>query len=239
MAAAPALRPDKPASLWDIETSLHSLVNTWQEASGPEEILQAEQEIKEWIEREIKKVSGIRSYLKFCAQMAAAAQAEMRVQAERMKLWEAREDRLKAFVMAVMENSGTKKLEGETGSLSIRKNGGREPLAVTDEALIPEEYFDTTVTLPARVWNRIAFEVGDDLLAGARVLRTRNNERIREALTARCEACEGSGQTGTIGTHEDGMHAVELTPCTVCGGSGKAGIPGARLLERGCRLQVS
>ena len=59
-------------SLFNIEAGLHELLEAWQEAASPEAIAAAEQTIQAYAEAEVRKVDGIRSYLKACEQQAEA-----------------------------------------------------------------------------------------------------------------------------------------------------------------------
>lgn len=151
-------------SLFDIESGLHELMTAWQEAETPEAVESAETAIRLYAEAEVRKVDGVRRYIKNCDAQAMAAKAEMNYQAQRVRAWEARRDRLKAFVFDVMKSFELKKLEGQTGALSIRVNGGVQPLVIEDVSQLPSGYFDIQVArIPAKDKIRAALEHGEEV----------------------------------------------------------------------------
>lgn len=170
-------------SLFDIERGLHDLMGAWQDASTPEEIESAEVAIRAYAELEVKRVDGIRRYLRACDAQAAAAKAEMVAQAQRVRMWEARRDRLKAFAFDAMQSFGVKKLEGTTGSLAIRGNGGKQCLTITDPSMVPDELCDVTVTMPWDTWQVLIEWTGVELKNDVRIgPRAPRNEAIRAEL---------------------------------------------------------
>lgn len=175
-------------SLFDIERGLHELMDAWQDARKPEEIQAAELALRNYAEAEVRKVDGIRRYLSACETQIHAAKSEMQAQAQRVRMWEARRDRLKSFCFDVMKGFGLKKLEGSTGSLAIRGNGGVEPLVVTDEFILPDDLRDAAIVLRLDLWKEICHQMRQELLerctAGQMLgeIKTPNNKRIREAL---------------------------------------------------------
>jgi hypothetical protein len=142
-------------SLMDIETDLHELFTHWQEAESPEEIAAAESSLMACAEAQCRKVDGVRKYWRFCDQMEAAAKAEAEAQRKRAQMWGARRDRLKAMVQYVMETFHVKRFEGNQGSLSLRGNGGRQPVEVSNPDLIPDEFIRVTVEMSGEVWEEI------------------------------------------------------------------------------------
>src|SRR5882757_1557114 len=127
-------------SLFSIESGLHELFDAWQNAETPEQLEAAEVAIRACAEAEVRKVDNIRRYWRACDQMAAAAKHEAATQTERARLWESRRDRLKAVVYAVMDQFGLKKLEGQTGQLLLKGNGGKQAVEIHDELLVPDEF---------------------------------------------------------------------------------------------------
>lgn len=229
-------------SLLGIENALHDLMCAWQEADTPEAMREAEQAIAEYAAQEVRKVDGIRAYLNLCESMAEAAKDEAAVQTARRAMWTARRDRLKAFCADVMTSIGKKRLDGLHGSLTLKGNGGVQPLMVTDESLLPDQYLNVTVKMPMVLWrdvlksaDRRAVQL---LCSPARYRETvePNNGEIRKALESRCEDCSGTGKRYQV---TDALELdQELVPCVSCGGSGKMSVPGARLLPRGESLVI-
>lgn len=220
-------------SLFDIERELHELLETWQSAETPEAISTAEQAIQAYAAAEVRKVDGIRRYINACSAQATAANQEAHVQVNRQHAWEARRDRLKAFCFDVMKSFGVKKLEGATGSLSIRGNGGVQPLVITDSALVPDELCTVTVTLPVDRWNATVAGMrkppfdAQPLHPSIQVApRVPSNSRIRAVLESPCDRCNGAPAVGS------------KDECQFCDGTGKTLVPGARLDPRGESLVV-
>lgn len=215
-------------SLFNIESGLHELLEAWQEATTPETLAAAEQAIQAYAQAEVRKVDGIRAYLKACDRQAAAAEDEARLQMQRAKAWIARRDRLKETVYAIMQTFGTRKIEGSTGTLQIKGNGGLAPLTITDASLVPDELCDATITMPVSVW----LEVGITIKPEQRVP---SNGRIRVALAQACPRCHGlpmcrDSQVG---------HGLQVDwICPACNGSKTASVAGARLESRGEHLEV-
>ncbi len=147
-------------SLLGIESDLHDLFTWWQEADTPEEIEAAEVAIRACAEQEVRKVDGIRKYWRLCDQMEAAAKFEAETQRKRAQMWAARRDRLKLLVQDVMTAFHMKKLEGQTGSLYLKGNGGRQAVEISNPELVPSEYMRVTVDMRSDVWHEIEKSMG-------------------------------------------------------------------------------
>ena len=173
-------------SLFDIERGLHELLGAWQEAETPEAMAAAEQAIQAHVAAEVRKVDGIRRYLRACESQAAAAKAEAEVQTGRARMWTARRDRIKAMVYDCMKSFGVTKLEGQTGTLAIRGNGGLQPLYVGALEDLPGNLIDVVVTMPLDAWEKISTIpfVRAIVQTQAKETMQPNNQRIREAIAA-------------------------------------------------------
>ncbi len=181
--------------LFDIERTLHEMVDIWQEAQTPEAIEEAEQAIRVYIEAEVRKVDNIRKYVRFCDAQSAAAKAEAALQRSRQAVWEARADRLKQFVYDVMQSFRVKKLEGNTGSLAIKNNGGKLPLSIVSEELVPDEYCDMTVTMPLHLWKRFMELSGMSHMPGIEAC-FKTGPRIPSSILIRTVLEAGEGVPG-------------------------------------------
>lgn len=210
-------------SLFGIESALHELMTLWQEAETPEAMAAAEAAIRDYAEAEIRKVDGIRRYDRLCSAMSAAAKAEADIQKARQKLFEARQLRLRAIVYEVMKQHGLTKLEGNTGTLQIKGNGGQQPLMITDESLVPDMLCVWQGEIDGAAWIDLSRFMADHRHC-IRMVRTPNKPAIRAVLESRCKECSGSGGKGVA--------------CGMCGGTGKGSVAGARLDPRGDHLEI-
>ena len=204
-----------------------------------EEAVEIDAAIQLYVKTEITKVDNIRAFWKHCELMRDAAKEEARVQSDRSKAWGARLDRLKATCAMVMESipfpSGkSKKLEGRTGSIYLKANGGKQSVEVTDESLVPDELCTVTVMMSAELWRALAEHVAGCDRTGEfdgefyRLTPSRKPalSLIGEALHRKCEACDGAP---AIGTKDE---------CQWCDGSGHQSVPGCRLSPRSNHVEV-
>jgi hypothetical protein len=116
----------------------------------------------------------------------------------------------------------------------LKGNGGLEPLDIYDEALVPDDYCTATVTLPWNLWLVLRESISVEDFPKS--IRSVDSAAVRKALAEPCWVCEGTGQGNDIGTDRDG-EAISGS-CTSCGGSGKAGVPGCALRDRGFHLEI-
>ncbi len=172
-------------SLFQLEHELVELMALREEmAEAGEDVTACDQQIQEYAKRELRKVDGIRQYLRHAQIMEEAAKAE----AARLEVlagrWKAKGEWLKGVCQGVMEHFGIKRIEGQTGSLSLRGNGGFAPLTITDESLIPDELCDVMVYFKGHEWRDIYSAMHPDAQKelGPRVERRPNKGLIREAL---------------------------------------------------------
>lgn len=126
-------------TLFDIEQGLLDLMEAYQEA-GAEESAAISEQLTEYVQAEIAKVDGIRSYLRHCDLMASAAKQEAELQTVRAKSWEQRSKALKSFCIYALGAAGKKFVEGRTGKLMVKANGGKRELVITSEGEIPDTY---------------------------------------------------------------------------------------------------
>jgi hypothetical protein len=222
--------PNTSLSLWHIEDAITQLMDMREEATEPEDIAVIEGELVKYAQQEVRKVDNILGYLKHCAMMEAAAKEEAAAQAERARLWKERSARLKRACQSVMETftgGDRKKIEGRTGALLLKGNGGRQAVTISDPLLVPEEYCDYVGSIPGEIWREMLSRF--EPLAGVPLIRTPRAARIYEALQAKCEACGGDGLQPFSSDGEK---------CSSCGGSGQAGVPGAQLEPRGAHIEI-
>ena len=212
--------------------NLPALFDAAQEAENSEALALSQRYIQQSIREQVARRSdGIRRFIVWAERLAEDAKRTA-------KLWSGRAEMARAYVQGEMEAAGVRRIDTPTGSLSIRGNGGVEPLVIDDEALIPERFKDVTLTVRAD-----HFVILNGLLAGYiegtednpitawNVKESVSNSRIREALAQPCERCEGRG-TDPLGSSD---HPVS---CSACQATGKRVVPGAHIGERGKSLVV-
>jgi len=220
-------------SLFAIETVLLDLIMLREEMlESSEDVAAVDEQITAYIRQEVVKVDNIRAFWRHCELMRDAAKAEAETQAQRAKAWASRLDRLKETCRSVMETipfptGKPRKLEGRTGSLLLKANGGKQAVEISNESMVPDELCTVTVTMP---WGMLQLiQIVDDEPEGCRIgPRTPSLSLIGEALQRKCEACEGRGH------QRDPVFEEHISPdtCGECGGSGHQSVPGCRLSPR-------
>lgn len=221
-------------TLYHLSDELTSLLAVREEmAEGKEDTSEIDAAIAEYMAALPQKVDAVVHVIRTLESQAELAAAEIHRLSARRRNFASAVDRLKEYCCSVIERmpkpkKGSRKLEGETASLVLKTNGGLQPLDIYDEALVPDEYKIATVSFPAQ-------QISALLRAGViDILKTTtdvNNATVREALGAPCWLCEGHGDKpkNSMG---------EFESCSECGGSGKASVPGARLLDRSSHLEI-
>lgn len=71
--------------------------------------------------------------------LAAAGKAEAKRLTDRAKVREARVERVEAAVQALMERLGAKKVDTDVATFSLQKPGGKDPVVVVDDAVLPDD----------------------------------------------------------------------------------------------------
>ena len=126
-------------SLWTIEDSLATLLGAREEllaesqhptptresAEISAEIAEVEKALAEYLAREVAKVDGIHSYLRWADSNASAARVEAQQMAERARRLEGGAKRLRQLCCDIMAQRGLKRLEGTGGRVLLRRGNGR------------------------------------------------------------------------------------------------------------------
>lgn len=243
-------------TLWKIEDDLQALIEKREELLAVSQssdcdvaaLEMVENQIRLYVAAEVRKVDGIRGYWRMCEELAGAARREAATLTERARAWEGRHEHLKSLLVSVLSEfewkaGKPKKLEGNTGSISLKGNGGLMPLNVYDESLLPDELRTVTVEMSVKEWGWLVGLAAEDCADcepfTARVVSNfPNNGAIRAALDERCRACGGCGKLPGLNCSKGPQHLEQcagdcgLMRCDDCGGFGKAGVPGARLEPR-------
>ena len=203
-----------------------------------------ERQLTELFGAEVRKVDNIRRVWAHLEMVADAAAIEQKRQAERARLAKAQLERLKQGVKEAMQSmpwapGKTRKIEGETGVLMLKANGGKQAVEITDEALIPDEFCEITATFRADEFAELSrileeFNKDEDAPVTCRnVKKSVSITLVAAALTEKCLACNGTGWKAA-----NGHTSVSGSVCKVCGGEGHGGVPGARLAERGEHVEM-
>jgi hypothetical protein len=214
-------------TLFDIEKGLHEALTVWQEAETAEQLDAAELALRTYAELELREADGYITTIRGLEAAETLAKCERDRQAARAKSIRARIDWLKQFAAGCMSAWGKKRIEGKLGALTLRGNGGVQPLTITDPALVPDELKDITVTMRLSAWSDLLKKAGLEFVAVVgNTQLVPSNERIREALGRPCPACGG---VGTVSGHP----RIERVVCSDCNGTKTASVPGCRLEPRG------
>lgn len=146
MAAAPVISiAARKGTLYEIIDHLGALLDTLEGAGDPEVIRSIEADIAACLDAQTRKVDAIAGYLAHCEAQQEAAAAEIKRLQERKSLYEKRQERLKAYVVRIMEDLQVRKLEGETSTLMLR--ACPPSVEILDEEAIPEQYKVTRVAV--------------------------------------------------------------------------------------------
>jgi len=213
------------------------------------ELAAIEHGITQFVAQQLRDVDGLRGPLKALEQGVSINKTDAAAATNRAIILQNRYDKLKDLIrscMIALDQAGewkpkeSRKFESARGSFSLRGNGGAQPVEIVDEAMVPVEYQRAVVTMPAGFWNAIvgACLTGQVVPANVRkefatmeAIKAKtevSKSALADALIKPCGPCKGTGLTDDLGVDN----------CPHCGGSGTAGVPGARLLPRGVSVQI-
>ncbi len=143
-------------SLYSLEDTYLSLIDT--EGAVPAE---QEAEFKEALAVALKsavaKRDAVGQFILHCEAMAEASRAEQKRLAARAKTFDNAAERLKSYVLGIIEAGGTdekgkyRKLDGNTVSLIPKANPAS--VEITDIEAVPSEYKTLTFSVPAVEWD--------------------------------------------------------------------------------------
>lgn len=180
------------------------------------------------------KVDAVAHVLHTIESQIALAKVEQDRIAKRTEPFQAAFDRIRQYACDVLAElpkpaKGCRKLDGQSSTLMLKGNGGLAPLQIDDETLVPDECCVAQVQMPyadwMAMWEAIIIRgekaIDPQFLANAQCQRSVDNKAVRKSLDEPCWACEGKGGE-----------------CISCGGTGKQGVPGARLMDRGMHLEI-
>lgn len=176
-------------SLWKIDETITELLSLREEVETEEERAAIDGQVREWVERELQKFDRCYGFIRYQEQQAAMA-AEVQQKAGQWKhIHTARADRVREMVKQVMDHRGTRKIEGPgVGSFTVRPNGGKLALEITDPAIVPAEFQQVILQLPKPLWDmaQVALEHDRELLLALLLKSDRaiDERAVRAALEA-------------------------------------------------------
>lgn len=191
-------------------------------------------QIKDWTAAELTKCDNIRAFLRNADNMIAGHKEEAARQLQLAASWESQRDYLKGCIKGAMEAAGKTKVDGRTGSISLRTAGGKQAVEITSDSLLPDEFCMFTLTMPGAAWEALKMIQGAIQWIGRQDVKWERVPRkglIEAELQKPCPMCAGEKEIVDMSTGE-------VTDCATCGGSGKQTVAGARLADRGTSVVV-
>jgi hypothetical protein len=149
--------PGNKLSLYALESDLGALLES-AETVTPEQEQQYRAELAEALQRTVEKRDRVAQFLAHCESQAELAKAEIKRLQDRRQFFERAAERMRSRVAWIIEQMGAdeqgrwRRLEGKTATLSLRKLP--DVLQVDDESVIPSEYKNLLIELPAAAWER-------------------------------------------------------------------------------------
>lgn len=118
---------------------------------------EVETAIREQVSALVRKVDGAAFYVREFSARAAAAKAEKERNREREHMWEARGERLKEYIIAVMQMMGKTRLDGDSNTLRLQKCPPSVEIAQPE--LVPEEMQKVSITMPLVAWRALCADL--------------------------------------------------------------------------------
>lgn len=238
------------ANLRNVETGSCALDES-DRLSGVEECraeLQAiDTAISGYIQTKVAEVSELRAlYFALCDGAEMKEKAAKREHASALRL-QTQAENLKRLISDCMNFLGETKFSSADGTFRVQGNGGKQPVEITDESLIPDEFRRVTMSLDLAFAKKLMVSLAQADWSDEEdweVLHSAFNSgkteislsAVGDALVKSCDHCHGLPLAAPSRAIPGGE--IEVT-CPRCGGSGRAGVPGARLAERGQHLRIS
>jgi hypothetical protein len=135
-------------SLYAIEDNLMALLECL-ETVAPEQEQEYILDLAKALGQAKDKRDMCAQYMAHCENQIEFARAEIKRLQERKAEFEANLEKLKRYVVQIMDAIGTRKLEGNSVTFSLRKCP--PSVEVTDEAAIPPQYKTATLQMPGHL----------------------------------------------------------------------------------------
>lgn len=240
------MKPSLDLSLFHLDRDLAGLIEYRQERMfdfedppTEEELKSLDGEIKRYLEALPKKVAGVAAVVRNWRSQRGNARREI----DRLKAIVAHLDAMEARLLEccgeVLEHQpepkkGCRKLVGADGStISLKGNGGVQALDVYDPSMVPDDLCRMEGWINADLLKDLLdMEQGLPMPSVVKSLqfdftRVVYGPAVRQNLERPCQMCGGVPPL-----------TEDVPECGSCGGSGKQGVPGARLLERGKHVEI-
>lgn len=179
-------------TLLDISNDILSRIEAREmaeEEGDAERVKQLDVEMQHFLGRELaQKVDSIRNVIRELDAQVPFFKEEAATMRERAKRAEADADRLRGYVLSVMQQTGVEKYRGEKHWLRRQKSGGIRALTITDPELVPDSMKLANVSMPLELWNAIVEMMNAELktvLGDSWEIEEQNSpnkDRIRAAL---------------------------------------------------------
>ncbi len=232
-----------------IAQDIRDLAGSEDQAARQAEFEALEKAIGTFVLEKVKQVDEIRAPLLAMRDAAKVCREEEKRAGNQALAWDRKADTLEDLVKVCLQHlseSGywkpkeTRKVFSPLGSFTLRGNGGKQPVVVTDESLVPDELCNVTMTFPSNYLKHMqAFFAGAEDVVVKFGPRVPSLSRIGEALNQPCLRCDGNGVVEAWGdVDEDAEFQPAENPCRDCNGTGKQTVAGCRLDPRGESLQV-
>ena len=202
---------EKPRfSLFEIEHALTELLTARAEAEeipeGPEReqaLAAVDQAMAEYVERELQKADNIIGFCRTLKRATEAAKEDRDYYARRAGFLDRTLQRMKEYAHIAMEAAGKKRIDGRSGYLLVKNNGGIEPLVISNETIIPDDHCKFIVTVPGEQWRAV-----HDCLRGMHIiglLTGYQTQRVPDTAVIRDTLKRGDGVPGAHLEHR-GQH---------------------------------
>ena len=190
------LTPPK-LTLWDIESAWVELMQARTEAEGlpmderEQAVAAVDEAMAQYTRSELQKADSIIGFCRHLKMLETSAKEQAAYQSKRAATAGALLSRIKGIAQSAMEAAGKKRIDGRTGYLLVKNNGGLAPLKIQEDVL-PDEYRDITVTIPLEMFHMLQDEFPElgPVSAPKATPAFPANDRIRKALA------EGTGVPG-------------------------------------------
>lgn len=136
---------DSRVTLYSLSEEISAALQAIELAETEEEREQIALEVKPTFDAMVRKVDSFSSYCAHLeAQIDLASKEEKRL-SQRRRSMESALSRLEGYALNVMQGMGVEKLNGETNTLSIRKNA--PSVSILNESAIPPRFIESRTTM--------------------------------------------------------------------------------------------